>query len=53
MKNMNAVLTFAVILIIIWVIASVTKFIAGALLNLVLLAAIVLLAVWALRRFRR
>ena len=53
MKNMNSVLTLAIILIIVWVIASVTKFIAGALLNLLLLAAVVLLIVWALRRLRR
>lgn len=53
MMNMNSVLTLAVILIVIWIIASITKFIAGALLNLLLLAAVVLLLVWAVRRFRR
>ena len=52
-KKVSSVLALAVILIIVWILATVTKFIAGALLNLVLLAAVVLLAVWAFGRLRR
>lgn len=50
MKSLNSLLVLAVVLIAIWVLASVTKFIAGALLNLLLVAAVVVLLVWGYRR---
>jgi hypothetical protein len=50
MMNVNGILAVAVVLLVIWVVAAVTKFIAGALLNLVLIAGIVLLVVWAVRK---
>lgn len=52
MKNLNYLLGIAVLLIVIWVAATVTRFIAGALLNLLLVAALVLLVVWGIRRIR-
>jgi hypothetical protein len=52
MKNFNTLLTVAVVLIALWVLASVTRFLAGAILNLLLLAGIVLLIVWGVRKLR-
>ena len=52
MMSMSSVLTLAIVLIVIWVVASVTRFLAGAMLNLLLLAAIVLLLVWGVRKLR-
>lgn len=49
--NANNLLWIAVLLIVIWVIASVTKFVAGALLNLLWVVALIVLAVWAIRKF--
>lgn len=48
--NMNTLLWIAVVLLIIWVVASVTKFVVGALLHLLWVAALVLLAIWAFRK---
>ena len=50
MKSNNLVLV-AVILIAIWVLASVTKFVVGALLHLLWVLAIILLLYWAVRKF--
>ena len=52
MKNLNYLLGIAVVLIVLWVVATVTRFLAGALLNMLLLVAVVLLIVWAVRRLR-
>jgi hypothetical protein len=52
MRNLNYLLGAAIVLIVIWVLATVTRFIAGALLNLLLFLALILLVVWAVRRFR-
>lgn len=48
--NVNALLWIAIVLIIIWVIASVTKFVVGALLHLLWILALILLAVWVIRK---
>lgn len=50
MKNLNYLLGIAVVLIIIWIVASLTRFLAGALLNLLLIVAVILLVVWAVRK---
>lgn len=47
---MNNLLWIAVVLILIWIVASFTKFVAGALLHLLLVVAVILLAVWAFRK---
>lgn len=47
---MDKLLWIAVALIIIWVIASVTKFIAGALLHVLWIIAVVLFLVWLVRK---
>lgn len=52
MKGINAILALAIVLILIWVLASVTRFIAGAMLNLLLVAALVLLIYWGLQKLR-
>lgn len=52
MKNINGILLLALLLIVIWIVATVTRFIAGAMLNLLLLASIGLFIVWAFRRLR-
>ena len=49
--NLNTLLWIAILLIVVWVIASVTKFVAGALLHLLWVVALVLLAVWLFRKF--
>ena len=48
----SSILTLAVVLIVIWLVASMTRFLAGALLNVVLLAAIVLFIVWGVQKLR-
>jgi len=50
MKNVNFLLGIAIFLAIIWIIASVTRFIAGALLNMFLVVAVVLFVIWLVRR---
>lgn len=52
MKGINTLLALAVLLIVVWVVASVTRFIAGALLNLLLVAGIILLIMWGIRKLR-
>lgn len=47
---MNNLLWIAVVLIILWIVASVTKFVVGAVLHLLLVVAVILLAVWAFRK---
>lgn len=49
MKSHYLVLA-AVVLIAIWVLASVTKFVVGAVLHLFWVLALILLAVWAFRK---
>jgi hypothetical protein len=48
----NLVVVFALLLIAIWVIATVTRFVVGALLNVLLVVGIVLLIGWAIGRLR-
>jgi hypothetical protein len=48
--NVNNLLWIAGVLILVWIVAAFTKFIAGALLNLLWVAALILLAVWAFRK---
>ena len=48
----STLLVLAGLLIVIWVIASVTRFLVGVALNLLLLAAVILVIVWAIRRVR-
>lgn len=50
MNNFNLILWIALLLIIIWIIAAITKFIAGAALNVILIIAIILFIVWLLRK---
>jgi Family of unknown function (DUF5670) len=44
--------TIALVLILLWVVASVTKFVVGAALHLLLIVGLVLLVVSAVKRFR-
>ena len=48
--NMNNLLWIAIVLIVIWVLASVTKFVVGAALHLFWVLAIILLVVWAVKK---
>lgn len=48
--NFNNLLWIAGLLLVLWVVASVTKFVVGALLHLLWIAALVLLVVWAYRK---
>lgn len=50
MKNLNLMLAIAAGLILLWVLATITRFLASTLLNLLVAVAIVLLVVWAIRR---
>jgi hypothetical protein len=50
MRNLNFLLVIAIALVVIWVIASITRFVVGAMLHLLLVLAIILLIVWAIRR---
>lgn len=52
MKNLNSLLVLAIALILIWLVASVTRFVAGALLNLLLVGGVILLIVWGIRKIR-
>lgn len=47
---MNNLLWIAILLIILWVIASVTKFVVGAVLHLLWVLALVLLVIWVIRK---
>lgn len=47
---MNNLLYFAIVLIVIWVIARVVGFVAGALLNLLWILAIILIIVWLVKK---
>ena len=52
--NFNNLLWIAGLLLVLWVIAALTKAVVGALLHLLWIVALVLLIVWAYRRvFRR
>jgi hypothetical protein len=46
------ILTLAAVLILIWIIASVTKFIVGTAIHLLLVLAVILLVIGLLRRLR-
>jgi hypothetical protein len=48
--NLNNLLWVAGVLLVLWVIAAVTKFVVGAVLHLLWIAALILLAVWAFRK---
>ncbi len=48
---MNNLVWIAVALIVLWVLASVTKFVVGAVLHLFWVLAVILLVVWAFRKF--
>lgn len=47
---MDKLLWIAVVLIVIWVVAAVTKWIAGALLHVLWIVAVVLFLVWLVRK---
>lgn len=47
---MNTLIWIAIALIIIWVIASLTKFLAGAMLHFLWIAALILLVIWVVRK---
>ncbi|MBW3553182.1 MAG: hypothetical protein KY466_06720 [Gemmatimonadetes bacterium] len=49
---MNWLLTLAIILVVLWVLAEVLGWVIGAALNLLWIAALVLLAVWLFNRVR-
>lgn len=46
------IISLAVILIVIWIIATVTRFVVGAALHLLLVLAVILLVIGLLRRLR-
>ena len=48
--NRNNLLWVAGLLLVLWVVAAVTKFVVGALLHLLWIAALVLLVMWAYRK---
>ncbi len=48
----RTLLTLAVILVLVWILATVTRFVVGAALHLLLLAALVLLVIGLLRRVK-
>ena len=48
--NMNNLVWVAGLLLVLWVVAAVTKLVVGALLHLLWIVALVLLAVWAFRK---
>ena len=52
MKRISSLLLIAVLLAVIWVVATVTRFVAGLLLNLILVAAVVFFGLWLFRRMR-
>jgi hypothetical protein len=52
MRNLNYLLAIAAVLVVIWIVASVTRFIVGAMLHLLLIVAVVLIAIWAIRKLR-
>lgn len=52
MKNVNTLVVIAIVLIMVWILASITRFLAGALLNLLLVVAVILLIVWAVGKLR-
>lgn len=49
---MNWLLTLAIILVILWILAEVLGWVIGAALHLLWIAALVLLAVWLFRKVR-
>jgi hypothetical protein len=49
---MGSLRTIALVLIALWVLASVTKFVVGAAIHLLLIVGIVLLVLSAVRKFR-
>lgn len=49
---MSWLLTIAIILVVLWVLAEVLGFVVGAALHLLWIAALVLLVLWAIGKFR-
>lgn len=47
---MDNLIWIAIVLFIIWIVASFTKVVAGALLNLLWIIALILLVIWAIRK---
>lgn len=47
---MNSLLWFAIVLLVLWLLAALTKVVVGALLHLLWIVALVLLVVWAYRK---
>lgn len=47
---MNNLLWIAGLLVVLWVLAAVTKFVVGAVLHLLWVAALILIAVWAFKK---
>jgi hypothetical protein len=47
---MHSLLWIAILLVVVWVVAKVVGFVAGALLNLLWIVALVLLAIWLFQR---
>jgi hypothetical protein len=52
MRNVNFFLILAIVLVILWVVATVTRWVVGALLNLLLVLAVIFFIVWIVRRLR-
>lgn len=48
--NLNTLLWVGIALLVLWVLAAVTKFVVGALLHLLWIVALVFLVVWAYRK---
>lgn len=48
--NIDNLLWVAGLLIVIWVVAALTKVVVGVLLNLLWIAALIMLAIWAFRK---
>ena len=48
--NLNNLLWIAGLLLVLWIVAAVTKFVVGALLHLLWIVALLLLVVWAYRK---
>ncbi len=47
---MNNLLWIAGLLVIIWIVAAVTEFVVGAVLNLLWIVALILIAIWVVRK---
>jgi hypothetical protein len=52
MRNVNYFLILAIVLVVLWVVASITRWVVGAMLNLLLVFAVIFLVLWIVRRVR-